>query len=481
MVPSTHPRTDAYIGGEWLDASSGERYETLDPWTGRPLGTVARCDARDIDAAVDTAVVAAAAFWPTVAPVERARLLARISAAIRARASELAELDQRNAGLTERMAAADVLAAARYFEFYAGVADKLHGETIPLGASFLDYTQLEPWGVCGVIPPFNAPIQVSARSVAPALAAGNAVIIKPAEQAPLPVLALGDVFADAGVPAGLIAIVPGLGPEAGQRLVGHPDVRHITFTGSVPTGQVIMRQACETLTPVTLELGGKSPQIVFADADLDAAVTAIVASALLTSGQVCSAGTRVLVQASVKRQFTELLARAVNEIRLTADPTTSQMGPLISSSAQTSVLAAIESAGADGAHLLVRSQAEELPGFFVAPTVFDDVKAGAPLAQNEVFGPVLAVITFESEADAVRIANNTDLGLVAGIWTRDLARAHRIARDVQAGQIFVNNYGAGGGVELPFGGYKRSGIGREKGVAAMREYTQLKNVCVHIA
>ena len=474
---------DLFVGGEDVEAAAGGRFDTFDPSTGEVAVQVSEGLAADVDRAVGAAREAFERTWPATPPRERAAVLFRAAALVRERAGELIEIAERTAGLPTRIATGDVETAARYLEYYGGIADKLHGETIPLGGDFLDYTEREPWGVCAVIPPFNVPFQLTARSLAPALATGNTVVIKPAEQAPIPALRLAQLITEAGAKPGVVNVVPGLGPEAGAALVAHPDVRHITFTGSQATGQAIMRAAADQLTPVTLELGGKSPQVIFADADLDAAVEAVVASSLLTAGQVCSAGTRILVQHDVAAEVRERLVAAAAGIRVGAAYDGPDMGPLISSVQRERVLGGIDAARDDGAEVLSGGGAPsgDLAGYFVAPTVVGGVTRDMRVAREEIFGPVIALMEFGDEDEAVEIANDTEFGLVAGVWTHDLGRALRVARLVRAGQVFVNNYGVGGGIELPFGGYKKSGIGREKGLAALDEYLQVKNVCVNIA
>lgn len=477
-VPTT---ADLFIGGQWAEAVDGGRFETFDPSTADTVAHIGEGTEADVQHAVAAASEAFDRTWPSKPPRDRAELLRKAAAGVRARADELVGIAERTAGLPTRMATGDVETAARYLEYYAGIADKLHGETIPLGEDFIDYTEREPWGVCAIIPPFNVPFQLTARSLGPALACGNSVVIKPAEQAPIPALRLAEILTDAGAEPGLVNVVPGTGPATGAALVAHPDVRHITFTGSLPTGQVIMRSAADQLTPVTLELGGKSPQIVFPDANLDAAVNAIVASSLLTAGQVCSAGTRILAHREIAADLRERLLAAVDDITLGRASDGPDMGPLISSLQQERVLEAIETARDDGADVLRGGKAPGgLTGYFVEPTVLGEVNSEMKIAHDEVFGPVLALMEFSDEEDAITIANDSEYGLVAGIWTAQLGPAHRIARRVRAGQVFVNNYGAGGGVELPFGGYRKSGIGREKGLAALDEYLQVKNVCVRI-
>ena len=476
-------RVGLFVGGEDVEAAAGGRFDTFDPSTGAVAVQVSEGLAPDVDRAVGAARDAFDRTWPATPPRERAAMLFRAAALVRERAGELVEIAERTAGLPTRIATGDVETAARYLEYYAGIADKLHGETIPLGGDFLDYTEREPWGVCAVIPPFNVPFQLTARSLAPALATGNTVVIKPAEQAPIPALRLAQLITEAGAEPGVVNVVPGSGPEAGAALVAHPDVRHITFTGSQATGQAIMRAAADQLTPVTLELGGKSPQVIFADADLDAAVEAVVASSLLTAGQVCSAGTRILVQHDVADELRERLVAAAAAIRVGAAYDAPDMGPLISSVQRERVLGGIDAARHDGAEVLSGGGAPsaDLAGYFVAPTVLGSVTRDMRVAREEIFGPVIALMEFGDEDEAVEIANDTEFGLVAGVWTHDLGRALRVARLVRAGQVFVNNYGVGGGIELPFGGYKKSGIGREKGLAALGEYLQVKNVCVNIA
>jgi aldehyde dehydrogenase (NAD+) len=471
-----------FIGGEEVEAADGGRFETFDPSSGRPIVDVAEATAADVDSAVRAAADAFEVAWPATPPRERVQVLLRAAARLRERSDELIAVGERTAGLPTWFAAGDIENSARYFEYYAGVADKIHGSSIPLGGDFVDYTEREPWGVCALIPPFNVPFQIIARSLAPALATGNTVVIKPPEQDPLPALRLAEVLSEAGLAPGTLNVVPGSGPTVGAALCAHEEVRHITFTGSVGTGVAIMRAAAEGLKPVLLELGGKSPQVVFEDADLDAAVEAIVGTSLMTAGQVCSAGTRILAQRSVAADLRDRLVAAANGLRLGPAADGPDMGPLISRLQQERVLAAIQAARDEGAEALTGGAAPVgLDGYFVEPTLFAGVTPDMRIARDEVFGPVLALMEFDDEADAVRIANDSEFGLVAGVWTHDLGRAHRVARAIRTGQVFVNNYGAGGGVELPFGGYRKSGIGREKGLAAIDEYVQCKNVCVRIA
>jgi aldehyde dehydrogenase (NAD+) len=470
-----------FIGSEWVAPAGGETIPVLDPSDGQPFTQLARGSAADIDAAVQAARKAFDGAWGATSAADRGRVLYRLSTLVAANHEELAQLEARDTGKPLRQARADATALARYFEFYAGAADKLHGETLPYQNGYTVFTVREPHGVTGHIVPWNYPMQIFGRSVGAALATGNACVVKPAEDACLSVLRVAELASDAGLPAGALNIVTGYGHEAGAALARHAGIDHISFTGSPQTGKAVTQMAAENHVPVTLELGGKSPQIVFADADLDTAVPVLVSAIVQNAGQTCSAGSRVLIERAIYEPLLDKLATAFNALRVGPSHADLDCGPLISAKQQRRVWDFLDDAQHDGipmaAHGEVIHEAPET-GFYQAPTLLRDVPPAHRLAREEVFGPVLAAMAFTDEDEAVALANGTLYGLVAGIWTRDGARQLRLARRVRSGQVFINNYGAGGGVELPFGGVKHSGHGREKGFEALYGFTVLKTVAI---
>lgn len=453
----------------------------IDPSTGEAFDSIPRGTAADIDAAVGAARAAFEGAWGRLTAAERGRLMHRLSALILEHADALAALESRDVGKPLAQARADVTACARYFEFYGGAADKVHGDTIPYLDGYTVMSLREPHGVTGHIVPWNYPMQIVGRSVGAALAMGNACVVKPGEDASLTTLYLAKLAAEAGFPEGVLGVVTGTGEEAGAALAAHPGINHISFTGSQEVGILVQQAAARNIVPVTLELGGKSPQVVFADADLDDALPFLVRAAIQNAGQTCSAGSRVLIERPVYDTVAARIAERFSA--LTAGPALEDhdLGPLINAAQCQRVAGMVDAARSSGFRVLAMGRvAGSAPGggYYVPPVLFGGVDPGAPLAQQEVFGPALALIPFEGEEEAVRIANGTPYGLVAGVWTRDGGRQLRMARRLQAGQVFINNYGAGGGVELPFGGVKKSGFNREKGFEALYSFSTVKTIAI---
>jgi aldehyde dehydrogenase (NAD+) len=454
--------------------------DMISPSDGQAFASIARGTRDDIDAAV---AAARRAFeegaWGRMAAVERGRLMAKLGEAILVHHEELAQLEACDCGKPMKQARADITAAARYFEFYGGAADKFHGETIPFLDGYMVTVLREPKGVTGHIIPWNYPAQMFGRSLAPALAMGNACVMKPAEEACVVPLRLAQLAQDVGFPEGAINVVTGIGEEAGAALASHPGIDFLSFTGSPEVGTLVQKAAAENHIGCVLELGGKSPQILFEDADIEAAAPVVVSAIVQNAGQTCSAGSRVLVQKSAYDSFVAKIAARFAQLRVGSHAMDLDCGPLISANQKKRVQGFIEQARKDGVPVLAQAQvAEGVPagGFYVAPVLFGPVPRANQLACEEVFGPVLSIIPFEDEADAIKLANSTDYGLVAGIWTRDGGRQMRVAKKMRCGQVFVNGYGAGGGIELPFGGVKKSGHGREKGIEALREFSQAKTI-----
>jgi aldehyde dehydrogenase (NAD+) len=469
--------TKCFIGGRWVAPVGGEYLAIENPSTGESIGEIARGQAADIEAAVAAAREALAGAWGKTPAFERGRILTRMSQAVLARVDDLARIEAMDVGKPLKQARADAVALARYLEFYGGACDKIMGETIPYLDGYTVYTLREPHGVTGHIVPWNYPMQIIGRSVTAALAMGNAAVLKPAEEACLTAIAFAKIAEEAGLPPGALNLVPGLGEEAGAALTANPGVNHISFTGSVAVGELIQRAAAKNVVPVTLELGGKSPQVVFEDADLDRALPFLVNAGIQNAGQTCSASSRILVQRSIHDRLLERMAERYRTLKVGPAIDDLDVGPLVSGRQQEIVGGFLGDLG--GGEIAARGEivsAAPGSGHYLAPALVAGVAPDNRLAQDEIFGPVQVVIPFDDEDEAVAIANGTDYGLVAGVWSRDGGRLMRMARKIKTGQVFLNNYGAGGGVELPFGGIGKSGHGREKGFEALYGFSVLKTV-----
>jgi aldehyde dehydrogenase (NAD+) len=474
-----------FIAGAWTPAAAGHTLPVYEPATGQAFAAIADSTAQDIDLAVRAARQAFdQGSWGKTTAVDRGRLLARLANLIVQNAAELSAIEARDTGKPKSAADADIAALARYFEYYGGAADKLHGEIVPYLAGYLVSVLREPYGVTGHILPWNYPAQMFGRTLAPSLAVGNAVILKPAEDACLSSLRIAELAREAGFPDGAINIVTGKGTVAGAALASHPGIDFLSFTGSPAVGQTIQKLAADHFIPCTLELGGKSPQVVFADADLDAAVPVLRKAIIQNTGQTCSAGSRVLVERGIYEALIERLRDSFSKVRVGAPEMDLDCGPIINEKQKLRVLGYVANAQREGASLLAEGSIDPrvaAGGYWVKPMLFGSVSRDSALAHEEVFGPVLSVLPFSGEADAVALANATEYGLVAAVWTHDGARQIRMAKQIRAGQVFINCYGAGAGIELPFGGVGKSGHGREKGFTALHEFCRTKTMIVNHA
>ena len=470
-----------YIGGEWLAARSGAELSVVDPANAETFAFAPRSSDSDIDQAVD---VARTAFRTRelydMKPSARAKLLYDTAAELRKLGDEIVPLMTAENGKSLGFSTDELECAARYFEYYAGIAVKVHGRSIPLGAGYVDFTQLVPLGVSGQIVPWNFPLEIAARSLAPALAGANAVVIKSPELSPLAISFLGTACERAGVPAGYVNIVSGLGEEAGEALAAHPGIDQIVFTGSVQTGRRILRHAAEHIRPAVMELGGKSAAIIYADADLKGAARSIAIGAFAHAGQVCSAGSRIIVQRQVHDALIEEIGKVLATFTMGPGRENHFLTPLISEGQMARVLRYCKLGTDEGAEAAFGNRRADRAGYYVEPTVFVGVKPEMTINREEIFGPVLAALCFDTPEEALALANGTEYGLAAGVYTRDLKSAHWTADRLDAGTVFVNEWFAGGN-DTPFGGMKKSGFGREKSVEAFANYVQTRNIAIKYA
>jgi len=471
-----------FINGRWVDSVSGNTFDTLNPATEKVITSVAEGDSADIDLAV---TAAREAFengpWKKIDARDRGRILLEIANLIEKNKDELALLDTMDNGKPiNETTNADIPLAIDCFLYYAGWADKIHGETIPVRGDFFNYTLREPVGVVGQIIPWNFPLLMAAWKIAPALACGNTVVLKPAEQTPLTALRLGEICQEAGLPDGVLNIVTGYGPTAGAALAEHMDVDKIAFTGGSATGRIIMQAASKNLKRISLELGGKSPNIVFADSDIDSAVAGAMTGIFFNQGEVCCAGSRLFIEKSIHEEFVDKLSNKAANMRVgNPEDAGTQMGAQVSKEQFDKILGYIDTGKQEGAKLVTGGERCGEKGYFIRPTIFDAVDNNMRIAKEEIFGPVVSTITFDDVSEVVRQGNLSIYGLAAAVWTRDIKKAHRLARDLKAGTIWINTYNALDAAS-PFGGFKQSGFGRELGVHALELYTQVKSVWINL-